>query len=457
MDTQYVAAVDIGTTKVVIAVARKLSGEKKIEIVALHETSSDGVIKGDVRNLDLASKAISTVKQQIEQDLGYPISDVLVGLSGQHISCTSKIRDISIGDGSGLSEITKEDLERLSRETLNLSNSRERHVISILPQSYKIDSEDGIINPVGMEGGRLEGNFSVIEGEATAIDRVKRCFQRADLNVQKILLQPLASAEAVLSEDEKELGVAVVDIGGGTTDLCIYSDKIIKYVSVLAIGGTNVNSDIKSIGILERQVEKLKTRFGEAVASETNDDIICLPSVNQQPQKEIAKKDLSTIIEARMLDVVEWVKSQIEQTMKGKPLCAGVVITGGGANLKNIELLFKRELGCSTRIAHPVVHLAETNVELYSNPRYSTIVGMLYDALKDQMEEEVPVHHNRREQPKKTRQGQNYGYEERPRQTYPTQPEQTSDYYDDEDDDFTEKPKQSWWKRLMNKFDIEEV
>lgn len=451
MDSQYVAAVDIGTTKVVIAVARKVS-DSQIEIVALHETSSLGVIKGDVRNLELASKAILSVKQQIEQDLGYSISEVVVGLSGQHISCTNKVRDVSIGDGSGLSEITSEDLERLSRETLNLSNSRERHVISILPQSYKIDNEDGIMNPVGMEGGRLEGVFSVIEGETSAIDRVKRCFERANLTVKQILLQPLASAEAVLSDDEKELGVAVIDIGGGTTDLCIYADNIVKYVSVLAIGGSNINSDIKSIGILERHVEKLKTQLGEAMASEANDDIICLPSVNQQPQKEVAKKALASIIEARMMDIVEWVKSQIEATMKGAPLCAGVVITGGGANLKNVELLFKRELGCSTRIAHPVVHLSDQNVEKYSNPKYSTIVGMLYSELKD-----VTLYSQNREV------NMDAGVPRGQRRNRPQQqPQQQYDnpYYAPEDEgEFYEKPqKGGFFKRIFKKWvDIEEV
>lgn len=381
MSEQYIAAVDLGTTKVVIAVARRVD-EDKIEIVSLHEAPSEGVIKGDVRNLEQASQAISSVKQQIEEELQMQLSQVYVGLSGQHISCSNRNRDISIGDGSGMSEIRKDDIDRLTRETFTLCNNRDRHVITVLPQSYKVDTEDEILNPVGMEGGHLEGNFSVIEGEAAAIDRVKRCFKRAGLDVKDIKLQPLASADAVLSADEKELGVAVVDIGGGTTDLCIYSDKIIRYVSVLAIGGTSVNSDIKSIGILERQVEKLKTRFGEAMESETNDDVICLPSVNHQPQKEIAKKDLAKIIEARMMDVVEWVKTQIETTMKGKSLSGGIVLTGGGANLKNIEKLFARELQMNTRIAIPTAHLAEENCEKYSDPKYSTIVGMLYDALK---------------------------------------------------------------------------
>lgn len=439
MDKQYLASVDIGTTKVVMAVAKKV--KSKIEIVALHETTSDGIIKGDVRNLDLASRAITTVKQQVEKDLGTHISEVSVGLSGQHISCTSKVRDISIGDGSGLSEITNDDLERLSKDTLTLSNSRERHVISILPQSYQIDSEDGILNPVGMEGGRLEGTFSVIEGEATAIDRVRRCFQRSDLRVGKILLQPLASADAVLSDDEKELGVAVIDIGGGTTDLCIYSDKIIRYVSVLAIGGTNINADIKSIGILERQVEKLKTKFGEAVASETNNDVIGLPSVYHQQQREIAKRDLSQIIESRMLDIVEWVKGQIEDTMHEKQLSAGIVLTGGGANLKNIELLFKRELKCPVRVARPDVHLAESNIELYSDPKYATIIGMLWDELKDYKDSSSVSSTETR----KTVGGRVVTEEE-------SQTEEEGGYDNIYNDDtFTERPKEGWFKRMINK------
>jgi len=450
MDKNLVASVDIGTTKVVMAVAKKV--KSKIEIVALRESPSEGVIKGDVRNLDLASHAISLVKEQVEKDLSTNIRSVSVGLSGQHISCTNKVRDISIGDGSGLSEITEEDLERLSRDTLNLSNSRERHVISILPQSYKIDSEEGILKPVGMEGGRLEGTFSVIEGEAAAIDRVRRCFLRSELNVGKIILQPLASADAVLTDDEKELGVAVVDIGGGTTDLCIYSDKIIRYVSVLAVGGTNINADIKSIGILERQVEKLKTKFGEAVASETNNDVIGLPSVNHQQQREIAKRDLSQIIESRMLDIVEWVKAQIEQTMHDKKLSAGIVLTGGGANLKNIELLFTRELKCPVRVARPEVHLSESCIQLYSDPKYATIIGMLWEELKNQ--EEV----------KKSSPVDDRGKGKTPKGNVRTSVEEEEEIPTDEDEggyddqyaegDFTERPKEGWFKRLINKMTV---
>ena len=449
MDKQLVASVDIGTTKVVMAVAKKINS--KIEIVALKETSSDGVIKGDVRNLDLASRAISTVKQQIEKELNTRIPEVSVGLSGQHISCTNKVRDISIGDGRGMSEITNNDLERLSRDTLNLSNTRERHVISILPQSYKIDSEEGILNPVGMEGGRLEGSFSVIEGEAVAIDRVRRCFERSDLKINKILLQPLASADAVLTDDEKELGVAVVDIGGGTTDLCIYSDKIIRYVSVLAIGGTNINADIKSIGILERQVEKLKTKFGEAVASETNNDLIGLPSVNHQQQREIAKRDLSQIIESRMLDIVEWVKEQIETTMHDRQLSAGIVLTGGGANLKNIELLFKRELNCPVRVARPDVHLAESNIEAYSDPKYSTIVGMLWEELKDCKEvSSSRIHSTADANGNRQRQSHTNEYVE------PAEDSNDGGYDENySEGDFTERPKEGWFRRLINKMTSE--
>lgn len=438
MDRNFVASVDIGTTKVVMAVAKKVGS--KVKIVALQETASQGVIKGDVRNLDSASRAIAIVKQQLEKELSISIPEVSVGLSGQHISCTSKTRDVSIGDGSGLAEITQDDMDRLRRDTLTLSNSRERNVITILPQSFKVDSEDGISDPIGMEGSRLEGCFNVIEGEAAAIDRVRRCFQRARLSVGNIHLQPLASSDAVLYEDEKELGVAVVDIGGGTTDICIYSDKVIRHVAVLAIGGTNINSDIKSVGILERQVEKLKTLYGEAVASETNNDIIGLPSSNQQYHKEIAKRTLAQIIEARMLDIVNFVKEEIEKSMNGKQLSAGIVLTGGGANLTNIAKLFSKVLQCQVRIARPDIHLDESDVEKYSDPKYSTIIGMLWDELKDKEEKqsaENPVRGDNKSGGTPVEDGGDFS------------DEQGDEYiYDDSDDGFSSH-RESWFKRVL--------
>ena len=224
--------------------------------------------------------------------------------------------------------------------------------------------------PAGREGRNLGATFNVLSGEDTAFARIRRCFQRVGLKLAGIVLQPLASAEAVLSDDEKELGVAVVDIGGGTTDICVYYDKVIRHRAVIPIGGNIINKDIRAYGILERYVEKLKTSFGEAVAERTPvDKYINIPSVNGQAPKEIAVRTLAGIIEARMYDIIDYVKIEIERCgFKGR-LGAGIVLTGGGANLKNLDLLFKMHTGMDERIAQPTTNEAPESAALISAPK----------------------------------------------------------------------------------------
>ncbi len=383
-NNEYVAAVDLGTTKVVMAVGRKAE-KNKIEIVALKEVASNGVMKGDLKNIEQASQVLREVKNRLEQELGIIVREAYVGVSGQHIQCNRTQGYVTVQNmtDAGVTEVRRTDVERLIEDQRNASLPAGKTIISILPQSYILDGEDDISEPVGMEGRKLEAKFNVIIGEETAIERIRRCFQRVGLNLAGIVLQPLASAEAVLSDDEKELGVAVVDIGGGTTDICVYYDKVIRHLAVIPIGGNIINKDIRAYGILERYVEKLKTSFGEAVAERTpGDKYINIPSVNGQAPKEIAVKTLAGIIEARMYDIIDYVKIEIERCgFKGR-LGAGIVLTGGGANLKNLDLLFKMHTGMDVRIAQPVTYVAADSVELVSAPKYSTLTGIVLDAVR---------------------------------------------------------------------------
>lgn len=381
---EYVAAVDLGTTKVVMAVGRKAE-KNKIEIVALKEVASSGVMKGDLKNIEQASQVLREVKAKLEQELGIMVREAYVGVSGQHIQCNRTQGYVTVQNvtDAGVTEVRRGDVERLIDDQRNASLPAGKTIISILPQSYTLDGEDDISEPVGMEGRKLEAKFNVIIGEETAIERIRRCFQRVGLKLAGIVLQPLASAEAVLSDDEKELGVAVIDIGGGTTDICIYYDKVIRHLAVIPIGGNIINKDIRAYGILERYVEKLKTSFGEAVAERTpGDKYINIPSVNGQAPKEIAVRTLAGIIEARMYDIIDYVKLEIERCgFKGR-LGAGIVLTGGGANLKNLDLLFKMHTGMDVRVAQPVTYVAAESTELISAPKYSTLTGIILDAVR---------------------------------------------------------------------------
>lgn len=380
---QYVAAVDLGTTKVVIAVAAKAE-KNKVEIVAMKELSSKGVIKGDLRNMEQAAATLRDVKNRIEEQLGLTLHEVFIGISGQHIKCNRTSGYVFVHNSDSMvSEVTVADVERLKDEMHNSSVPLGQTIITVLPQTYTLDDEVDISEPVGMEGKRLEAKFNIITGEDAAIERIRRCFSRVGLEVQGVMLQPLASSDAVLSEDEKELGVAVVDIGGGTTDLCIYHDKVIRHIAVLPIGGNVINNDIKSYGILERHVEKLKTTFGEAVAEKAADQkYINIPSISGQAPKEIAVRALAGIIEARMYDIIDFVAEQIEKSgYKGK-LGAGIVITGGGSTLKNLDMLFRNQMELDVRVATPLQHLTTESIEMVSGPKYSTIAGILIDAVR---------------------------------------------------------------------------
>lgn len=380
---QYVAAVDLGTTKVVIAVAAKAE-KNKVEIVALKELASRGVIKGDLRNVEQAAITLRDVKNRIEEQTGLTLHEVFIGISGQHIKCSRTSGYVFVHNSDAtVSEVTAQDVDRLKDEMHNSSVPLGQTIITVLPQTYTLDDEVDITEPVGMEGKRLEAKFNIITGEDATIERIRRCFLRVGLEVEGVILQPLASSEAVLSEDEKELGVAVVDIGGGTTDLCIYQDKVIRHIAVLPIGGNVINDDIKSYGILERHVEKLKTTFGEAIAEKAADQkFINIPSVSGQAPKEIAVRALAGIIEARMYDIIDFVAEQIEKCgYKGK-LGAGIVLTGGGATLKNLDLLFKNQMAMEVRVATPSLHLTPESAEIVSNPKYSTITGILVDAVR---------------------------------------------------------------------------
>ena len=380
---EFVAAVDLGTTKVVIAVGRKAE-KNKIEIVALKEIASQGVIKGDLKNIDQAARALKEVKNRIEAELGLTLNEAFVGVSGQHIKCSRATGYVFVQNSDNqVSEVKASDVKRLQDDMKNTSVPLGQTIITVLPQTYTLDDETDISEPIGMEGRRLEAKFNIIVGEDAAIERIRRCFSRVGLKMAGTILQPLASAEAVLSEDEKELGVAVVDIGGGTTDLCIYHDKIIRHVAVIPIGGNIINKDIRAYGILERHVEKLKTSFGEAIPERAPaEKYISIPSVSGQAPKEIAVRALASIIEARMHDITDYVMLEIDKAgYKGK-LGAGIVLTGGGATLKNLDILFKQQLGYEVRIASPTVHLTPENAELVSNPKFATTTGLVIDAVR---------------------------------------------------------------------------
>ncbi len=373
---KIVVGLDIGTTKICALVGRK-NEYGKLEILGLGKAVSEGVVRGMVSNIDKTVEAIRKAIRQAEEQSGIDIKVVNVGIAGQHIK--SLQHNGSITRTSVDSEITVEDVNRLTNDMYRLVTPPGSEIIHVMPQDYKVDYEDGIVDPVGMSGVRLEGNFHIITAQSNAINNVNKCITRAGLEIDQLILEPLASCMSVLSEEEREAGVALIDIGGGTTDLAIFKDNIIRHTAVLPFGGNIITSDIKQgCMVMQNQAEQLKVRFGKAIADEASDnEIVSIPGLRDRTPKEISLKNLAFIIEARMEEIVELVYSEIVKSGYANHLAAGIVVTGGGAQLQNLVQLVEYLTGLDARIGYPNEHLGKSKVDSVKSPMYATTVGLV--------------------------------------------------------------------------------
>ncbi len=381
----YSVGLDIGTTKIVAIIGRE-NEYGKIEILGTGRSKSLGVHRGVVNNI---TKTISSIQQAIEQaevNSGLKIGSVVVGIAGQHIRSLQHSDYITRPDSEEV--INEDDLEKLCNQVYKLVMLPGEEIIHVLPQEYKVDGQSEIKQPIGMYGGRLEANFHVVVGQVSSIKNIGRCIKSAGLDLGNITLEPLASAEAVLSQEEKEAGVALIDIGGGTTDLAIFKDGIIRHTSVIPFGGNVITEDIKEgCSIIEKQAELLKIKFGSAWPGENKDnEIVSIPGLRGREPKEITLKNLSKIIHARVVEIVEQVYVEIKNyghEEQKKKLIAGIVLTGGGSQLKHLKQLVEYITGMDTRIGYPNEHLAGDSDEEVASPLYATAVGLLMNALEN--------------------------------------------------------------------------
>jgi len=373
---KIVVGLDIGTTKICALVGRK-NEFGKLEILGMGKAVSEGVVRGIVSNIDKTVDAIKRAIRQAEEQSGINIGVVNVGIAGQHIK--SLQHNGSITRASADNEITQEDVERLTGDMYRLVTPPGSQIIHVMPQDYKVDYEEGIMDPVGMSGVRLEGNFHIITAQSTAINNINKCVTKAGLEIDNLILEPLASSMSVLSDEEKEAGVALIDIGGGTTDLAIFKDGIIRHAAVLPFGGNIVTSDIKlGCQVMQNQAEQLKVKFGKAIAEEASDyEIVSIPGLRDRAPKEISLKNLAYIIEARMEEIIELVYAEIQRTGHADKLAAGIVLTGGGSQLQNLVQLTEYVTGLDTRIGYPNEHLGKSKIEVVKSPMYATTVGLV--------------------------------------------------------------------------------
>lgn len=382
-DLNYSVGLDIGTTKIV-AIIGKENEYGKIEVISMGRSKSLGVHRGVVNNITQTIQSIQQAVEQAEGNCGLKIGTVTVGIAGQHIRSLQHSDYITRANSEEV--IGDEDLEKLISQVYKLVMLPGEEILHVLPQEYKVDGQAEIKQPIGMYGGRLEANFHVVVGQISSIKNIGRCIKSAGLDLDNITLEPLASANAVLSQEEKEAGVALIDIGGGTTDLAIFKDGIIRHTAVIPFGGNVITDDIKEgCSIIEKQAELLKIKFGSAWPGENKDnEIVSIPGLRGRDPKEISLKNLSKIIHARVVEIIEQVYLEIKNyghEEQKKKLIAGIVLTGGGSQLKHLKQLVEYITGMDTRIGYPNEHLAGDSDPEIASPTYATAVGLLMNAV----------------------------------------------------------------------------
>lgn len=379
--SNILAAIDIGTTKIVTIAGRMI--DNKLEIIGMSKTPSKGVKRGVVLNIEEAVSAIRYTVEEVEKQVGFRIKEAYVGIAGQHISSLQN-RGYILRD-SYEEEITKEDTEKLLSEMYKISIQPGEEIIHVIPQSYVVDNETGVKNPIGMFGKRLEGNYHIVIGQTSSARTIERCVNRVGIAVKKMILEPLASSAAVLTEDEIEAGVAMVDIGGGTTDIAVYYDDIIKHTAVIPFGGNVITKDVmEGCSILNKHAELLKIQYGSALGDLAEESkVVAVPGISGREPKEVSIKSLAYIIQSRMEEIIDHIVFQLEGSDFLEKLTAGLVITGGGSQLRHLPQLIKYRTGLDVRMGTPTVMVSNVNLKEVNHPMYSTSVGLLYKGFEN--------------------------------------------------------------------------
>lgn len=380
----YSVGLDIGTTKIVAIVGRRNS-HGKIEVMGVGKAQSLGVHKGIVNNITQTIQSIKKAVSKAEETAGVPIKKVTVGIAGKHIRSLQHSDYIMRENPEQY--ITEEDIEILKNQVKKLVMQPGEEIIHVLPQDYKIDSEGDIYEPIGMHGKRLEANFHVVVGQMGSIKNIARCVKEAGLEMEALTLEPLASSEAVLTKEEKEAGVAIVDIGGGTTDIAVFKDNIIRHTCVIPYGGGIITEDIREgCSIIEKYAEKLKVKFGSAVPDMVKEDsYVTIEGLHGRKDIEVSLKTLAQIINARIEEILELVNTELKlygAFEQKKKLIAGIVLTGGGSNLRNLRQLSNYITGFDCRIGFANEYIANDKNQYLKSPEYATSIGLLMESLK---------------------------------------------------------------------------
>ena len=391
-----IVGLDIGTTKIAVIVGQK-NEFGKIEIIGYGKVPSIGIKRGVVSNIENTVQSIKEAVTEAAQKSKVEIKFVNVGIAGQHIKSLQH-RGSMIRSQTD-TEISQQDIDNLCNSMYNLNMSPGEEILEVIPHEFSVDGEHGIRQPKGMIGSSLDANFHIIIGQTAAAKNIYKCVRRAGLEVVELILEPIASTEAVLSEEEKEAGVVLVDIGGGTSDIAIFHEGIIRHTTVIPLGGEIITDDIKEgCSIIKKHAEELKIKFGSALASENKDEeIVAIPGLRGRPPKEISLRNLANIIQARMEEIIEHIYYEIKSSGYEKKLIGGIVLTGGGAQMKHIAQLTEFITGLDTRIGYPNEHLANNVAPEMASPMFATSIGLViigterYEQEREKMKEMEPV------------------------------------------------------------------
>jgi cell division protein FtsA len=387
----HIAAMDIGSGSVTIAVG-EAGADGKLVLTDIISRPIQGVTRGEITNRANVSDGLREIVGVIEQKLGMSLSDLYTGTSGRHIRCALHDYYVFVGERSE-GEIRQEDLDALHEGMRNVQAEDGQRIMDRIPQQYVVDGRDTVKDPVGRFGKKLESTYNFVLGSSTLVDRLEKTLMALGVRARRTYANSLASAMAVTLPEEREMGVAVVDLGAGTTDLCVWHDNAVRFARGIPFGAGDINNDIHQQGILEKHVEGLKTTFGVAMASQVaTDKLIAISGRSPREKQEISQRNLATIIEHRLREIIGFVMDEIADSDYAGRLKGGIVLTGGGSRLAGIDELIREATGMEVRLALPDVWVADESLPLAQDPAHATVIGLLLKAMEEESPARVTIH-----------------------------------------------------------------
>lgn len=381
---ELIVGLDIGTSKIGVIIG-ETDREGGIKVIGVGTSPSKGLRHGAVVNMEKAIGAIVKAVEEAEMMAGVRVDSVYAGISGDHVKSINSRGMVAISGPNN--QVIKEDVRRVIKAAEAVSLPPNQEILHVLPQEFIIDDQIGIKDPLGISGVRLEVKVHIVTAAATALQNIRRCVNEAGLKVKKIVLEPLASSFAVLGEDEKELGVGLLDLGGGTTDIALFFEGSIQHTGVIELGGNNVTKDIaKVLRTPVNQAEKIKIRHGCALRTKATEETIEVAGIDGRPSRTVPKGFLTRIIQARMEEIFKIAQKEIKRSAYADFLATGIVITGGGALLKGAVELAERIFDMPVKLGVPKGF--EGLVDLAQNPIHATGVGLVLYGLKHEAEQQ---------------------------------------------------------------------